>query len=75
MSADLTAAELVAAGLCSRACLLSQRGVSDCACPCGGRLHARMTDWRVPGSAGLRAPPRPGPDEPDLFTAGVLQHA
>lgn len=75
MSGDLTAAELVAAGLCSRACLLSQRGVSDCACPCGGLLHAAMAGWRVPGSAGLRPPARAGPDEPDLFTAGVLQHA
>lgn len=67
MSLDLTAATVLARGLCTPQCLLSAgREAAACTCPCGQRLHGALTRIVVPGSGQVvptPAPPHPGQED------------
>jgi hypothetical protein len=67
---DLTAARVLAAGLCTAQCLLATgREAAACACPrCRGLLHGALAQVVVRGSGVMAVPAqRPDPDQTDLL--------
>ena len=59
----MRAADLLAGGNCSPACLLGFLAGTECECLCGGRFHGLLADADVPvaGSARLRIRRRVAP--------------
>lgn len=66
---DLTAAAVLARGLCTPQCLLSAgREAAACTCPCRQRLHGALTRVIVPGSGqAVPAPTPPHSGQGDLL--------